>query len=265
MRVGRGPAPGLARLLDGGAHLLERELGGAGLHPRASSRPPVAMSLITSAPALSCSRTALRASSGPSASRPSQYPWPPVMQIGRAGGEDARPVDGPSLDDRAPHRDLHVLAAAEVPHRGHARPRTVSRARSSALDGGERQRAPRGAGAPDRPPRPRQRCTWQLMRPGRSVWPARSTRSPRGARASSTTAVMRPSSTTTARPRTGSAPVPSMMRAAPHEDERPGPPGQTLSRGSSVSRRPSPKRLMPSTVMRIARPGNVASHHAVER
>src|SRR5206468_614499 len=40
--------------------------------------------------------------------------------------------------------------------------------------------------------------------------------------------------------------------------------GQTLRRGSSVSRNPSPKRLMPSTVTRIARPGNVASHHAVE-
>ena len=42
------------------------------------------------------------------------------------------------------------------------------------------------------------------------------------------------------------------------------PPIQTLRRGSSVSRRPSPKRLIPSTVTRMARPGNVASHHAVE-
>src|SRR3989442_576667 len=39
---------------------------------------------------------------------------------------------------------------------------------------------------------------------------------------------------------------------------------QTFRRGSSVSRRPSPKRLMPSTVTRMASPGNVASHHAVE-
>ena len=37
----------------------------------------------------------------------------------------------------------------------------------------------------------------------------------------------------------------------------------TLRRGSNVSRRPSPKRLIPSTVTRIASPGNVASHHAV--
>src|SRR6185295_14265267 len=51
------------------------------------------------------------------------------------------------------------------------------------------------------------------MSPGKSVWPARSTPLPRGARASSTTAVMIPFSTTTDRPRTGSAPVPSMIRA----------------------------------------------------
>ena len=37
----------------------------------------------------------------------------------------------------------------------------------------------------------------------------------------------------------------------------------TLRRGSNVSRRPSPNRLIPSTVTRIASPGNVASHHAV--
>src|SRR5712692_2405642 len=61
---------------------------------------------------------------------------------------------------------------------------------------------------------PRQRWTWQLMRPGRSVCPPRSMRRPRGACAVSTTRAMRPSSTTTARPRTGSAPVPS-IRVAP--------------------------------------------------
>src|SRR6266850_5748626 len=44
--------------------------------------PPVAKILMTSAPALSCSRTALRTSSGPSASRPIMFqPWPPVMQM----------------------------------------------------------------------------------------------------------------------------------------------------------------------------------------
>src|SRR5438309_1582238 len=50
---------------------------------------------------------------------------------------------------------------------------------------------------------------------------------------------------------------------------RPGPPRargarQTLRRGSSVSRSPSPNRLIPSTVTRMASPGKVASHHAVE-
>src|SRR5690606_22304563 len=37
---------------------------------------------------------------------------------------------------------------------------------------------------------------------------------------------------------------------------------QLLSRGSSASRSPSPTRLKASTVTTIARPGNVASHHA---
>ena len=46
-------------------------------------------------------------------------------------------------------------------------------------------------------------------------------------------------------------------RAAPRS-------GYTLRRGSSVSRSPSPNRLIPSTVTKIASPGNVASHHAVE-
>src|SRR6185295_2085188 len=32
--------------------------------------------------------------------------------------------------------------------------------------------------------------------------------------------------------------------------------------GSSASRRPSPTRLMARTVMRMARPGNVTTHHA---
>ena len=33
-------------------------------------------------------------------------------------------------------------------------------------------------------------------------------------------------------------------------------------RGSTMSRRPSPKRLKPITVIRMARPGNVAYHQA---
>ena len=82
---------------------------------------------------------------------------------------------------------------------------------------------------------------------------------------SSTTAAMRPPSTTTARPRTGSAPVPSISASRSARAASCMGPRQTLSRGSSVSRSPSPKRLMPSTVTRMARPGNVASHHAVER
>ena len=36
-----------------------------------------------------------------------------------------------------------------------------------------------------------------------------------------------------------------------------------LSRGSKMSRSPSPSRLMPSTVVKMHRPGNRASHHEV--
>ena len=44
------------------------------------STPPVAISLMQSAPASICSRTPLRASHGPSTARPIGQPWPPVMQ-----------------------------------------------------------------------------------------------------------------------------------------------------------------------------------------
>src|SRR5882724_4071439 len=71
--------------------------------------PPVAMSLITSAPALSCSRTALRTSSGPSASRHAH-------RAPRA--EDARPREQ-SLGDCATHRELGIVAATQVAHGGH--------------------------------------------------------------------------------------------------------------------------------------------------
>ncbi len=58
--------------------------------------PPVAMSLMTSAPALSCSRTALRTSSGPSASRPMKLPWPPVMHTARPAATIRGPEKSPS-------------------------------------------------------------------------------------------------------------------------------------------------------------------------
>ncbi|MND39474.1 hypothetical protein D3C80_301900 [compost metagenome] len=41
--------------------------------------------------------------------------------------------------------------------------------------------------------------------------------------------------------------------------------GQLVSRGSSRSRRPSPRRLRPKTASAIARPGMMASHGAVPR
>jgi len=44
---------------------------------------------------------------------------------------------------------------------------------------------------------------------------------------------------------------------------QPMPDPDRLSRGSRISRSPSPSRLMPSTVKKMHRPGNSASHHDV--
>ena len=169
--------------------------------------PPVAMSLMTSTPALSCSRTALRTSSGPSASRPTKLPWPPVMHTGapRAPGCAAR--------ERAPRRwrgERTARHSRARPGRAQSsrRPRPSRCARRSALSavsaGGSSLSARTGSASA-----PRQRCTWQLMSPGRSVQPERSMRRPRGARASSTTCVMR---SALRRRRRGRAPAPHRSR-----------------------------------------------------
>ena len=84
VRVGLGmlllASPLLARLARTSSSVSWAELGST---PGVMT-PPVAKILMTSAPALSCSRTALRTSSGPSDSRPiNLQPWPPVMQMPR--------------------------------------------------------------------------------------------------------------------------------------------------------------------------------------
>ena len=59
--------------------------------------PPVAITLTQSAPAKSSSRTALRASHGPSVCRPRNHPWPPVMQSTRPAAR----IRGPGTAPRA--------------------------------------------------------------------------------------------------------------------------------------------------------------------
>src|SRR3990172_3129194 len=146
--------------------------------------PPVAKILMTSAPALSCSLTARRTSSGPSASRPNHQPWPPGLQIPR------------------PPSSRTVVTPAS----------TVSRARTTILtavsaSGASRSRVT-GSGSP-----PRQRWTWALMSPGSSVRPSRRSAVPGGAARSSTTAAIRAPSTTTALSLTGCVPLPSISGA----------------------------------------------------
>ncbi len=68
----------------------------AGTEPLVST-PPVAMNLMQSAPSLRCSRTALRTSHGPSASRPIHQPWPPVMQTTRPAATIVGPASLPAL------------------------------------------------------------------------------------------------------------------------------------------------------------------------
>ncbi len=168
--------------------------------------PPVARILMTSAPALSCSRTALLTSSGPSASRPNRQPWPPVMQIPRPAARIRGPAITPA---RTASRTASAIVSRPPRSRAVVTPAsTVCRARSAALiavmAGASSVSVLTGSASA-----PRQRWTWQLISPGRRVSPSScSTAAAAWWRPSGTIALIRPSSTTTARPFTGSAPVP---------------------------------------------------------
>src|SRR3989304_6190064 len=172
--------------------------------------PPVAKILMTSAPALSCSLTARRTSSGPPPPRPTPQPWPPVMQMPRRAARIRGPGTTPSPTARRtansaysrPPRSRTVVTPAS----------TVSRARTAILtavsvSGSSRSRVT-GSGSP-----PRQRWKRALMSPGGSVRPARRSAVPGGAPRSSTTAAIRAPSTTTALSLTGWAPLPSISVA----------------------------------------------------
>ena len=67
----------------------------------------------------------------------------------------------------------------------------------------------------------------------------------------------------------GSAPMPSSVRTERRRffdlEQRRGAHRDRLSRGSTMSRRPSPSRLKPSTVRKIASPGKVENHQASGR
>ena len=149
---------------------------------------------MTSTPALSCSRTARRTSSGPSASRPIHQPWPPVMQMPLPAARMRGPGDeaGPR---RRRGRRARRIPPAEVAHGGDA-----------GLDGRAGAHGHLDRGHPDRLGGRHARGVGlgaeaevdvAVDQPGQQVRPPRSSgRSPRARTA--TTAAMRPSSTMTA-------------------------------------------------------------------
>ena len=106
--------------------------------------PPVVANLITSTPRATCRRTARRQSSAPSqgcrgrrgrhadrrGSRGSASMWPAVVEIGRAGIDDARPRHLAG-GDRIAQRERDAVGVAEIAHGGEAGGQRLAR-----VDGG---------------------------------------------------------------------------------------------------------------------------------
>src|SRR5882724_7718745 len=223
-------------------------------------------------PALRASSMAARISSRVSWEAPGSTPRvirpirlaadPPAVAArhadGLAGGEDARP-GGPSLIHCAPHRHLHIIAAAEVAHGGHARLHRLARAQ---------ERADRGDGGglvPERAHRIRLRAQAEVDVTIDEAGQERVAGEIHAVAAGSLRGVHHRRDAALLHHHRAAAHglgAGAVDEGRAHEDERT---GHTLSLGSSVSRRPSPSRLMPSTVTRMARPGKVASHHAVDK
>ena len=78
------------------------------------SEPPVAITLTKSAPSCTSWRVALITSSFESARFPSQLQCPPVVVIGRAGRQDARPRQQAVADGISEHHGVRAGAAAIV-------------------------------------------------------------------------------------------------------------------------------------------------------
>src|SRR5664280_2119771 len=171
--------------------------------------PPVAITLMKWAPSLISVRVARRIASGPSASRPMKCPWPPVMVMTRP----ATFIRGPGMNPcsialassmamplAAPQSRTVVPPDSSVSRAPRA-PRSVAIGMLSSRTWAKRSAAPS-----------LHRWTWQLMRPGSSVWPVPSTTAwsaTAGAWPVEPTHAMRRPSTTTAWSATGTRPVPS--------------------------------------------------------
>ncbi len=83
--------------------------------------PPVFVTLMKSAPARTCSRTARGSSRGSSTSRPTKYMWPPVVVMTLPLSSSRGPLRDPEADGLAEPVD-HAMAGAAVAERGDARP-----------------------------------------------------------------------------------------------------------------------------------------------
>ena len=146
------------------------------------STPPVAMSLMQSAPSHICSRTALRASQGESTARPIGQPWPPVMQStapeARIRGPGTRPSSIASRTSAAMWFELPTSRIVVTPALTDFR--AFSTARRSRWFGVVALIIPIRSGSPLP-----SRCAWALTRPGVTLAPSRS-HCPPAARSSAT-------------------------------------------------------------------------------
>jgi hypothetical protein len=174
---------------------------------------PLIVTLMQSAPARTCSRTARRQSSGPSASRAipgragGSEPWPPVMQMIWPHGTTREP----GMSPRCTASRVAIATPFAVPT---SRTVVMPAARVALTLRAARNAPSAMVSRAGRAPKPR--WTWRSISPGRRTQPARSTvrASPLSRmEPSATMSAMRPSSMTTARPLRGGGPVPSNTRA----------------------------------------------------
>src|SRR5499427_8888072 len=174
------------------------------------STPPVAITLMKCAPPLISARTAFRTSSGPSASRPMKWPWPPVIVTTRPAARTRGPSMSPwstalaisSAIWLAAPQSLIVVTPASSASRALSTARIVAIGTVSLTTWANRSAAPS-----------LHRWAWQLIMPGSSECPRPSTTRPSptpGACAAGPTHAMRSPSTSTAASRSGSPPRPSM-------------------------------------------------------
>ena len=166
---------------------------------------PVDMILTKSAPWRICSRTALRISSGPSASR-----YMPGKV--RPPGQLAATI-WPHSTSRGPGTSPRSIAS----RRSNSERPKLPRSRTVVMPPSSMPRAastsPYGCSSGPSDRSSEDRCTWASISPGISVRPSMSTVGASGGAGWSPTALIRPRSTTTVTPSRAGAPVPSTRRA----------------------------------------------------